>query len=123
VDVLLNVRAGDPDDPYEEFVIWFAQDERFHCSLRYRPKGGTLKINRIHAGSRRAYVHHRKLDVPGAPTELQLRLVLDKHSVEVFINGGTQAMTMIIPTDLSADAITFFSRGKVVMDVDKYDLA
>ena len=123
VDLLVDVRAADPDKPYDEFVIWFAQDERFHCSLRYRPFSGTLKINRIHAGSRRAYVHHRKLDVPGAPTELSLRLVLDKHSVEVFVNGGTQAMTMTIPTDLSADAITFFSRGKVVMDVKKYDLA
>ncbi len=122
-DLLVNVRAADPDDPYQEFVIWFAQDERFHCSLRYRPVNGTLKINRIHAGSRRAYVHHRKCDVPGAPTELSLRLVLDKRSVEVFINGGEQTMTMTIPTDLSADAITFFSKGGVVMDVEKYDLA
>ena len=48
---------------------------------------------------------------------------MDKNSVEVFINGGTQAMTMTIPTDLSADAITFFAEGKVVMDVEKYDLA
>ena len=122
-DLLVDVRAEDPSDPYEEFVIWFAQDERFHCSLRYRPAHGTLKINRIHAGSRRAYVHHRKLDVPGAPTQLSLRLVLDKSSVEVFINGGSQTMTMTIPTDLSADAITFFARGKALMDVEKYDLA
>lgn len=123
VDLLVNVRPENPDDPYQEFVIWFAQDERFHCSLRYRPVNGTLKINRIHAGSRRAYVHHRKCDVPCAPTELSLRLVLDKRSVEVFVNGGEQVMTMTIPTDLSADAITFFSKGGVVMDVDKYDLA
>ena len=122
VDLLIDVRPQDENNPYEEFVIWFAQDERFHCSLRYRPAHGTLKINRIHAGSRRAYVHHRKLDVPGALTTLSLRLVLDKSSVEVFINGGSQAMTMTIPTDLSADAITFFSRGGAVMDVEKYDL-
>ena len=123
LDLLVDVRAQDESDPYDEFVIWFAQDDLFHCSLRYRPAHGTLKINRIHAGSRRAYVHHRKLDVPGAPTTLSLRLVLDRHSVEVFVNGGTQTMTMTIPTDLSAEAITFFSRGKVVMDVEKYDLA
>ena len=29
---------------------------------------------------------------------------------------------MTIPTDISADAITFFSRGGVAMDVEKYDL-
>lgn len=123
VDLLVDIRAVDEADPYQEFVIWFAQDERFHCSLRYRPANGTLKINRIHAGSRRAYVHHRKCYVPGAPTTLSLRLVLDKHSVEVFVNGGEQTLTMTIPTALSADAITFFSKGGVVMDVEKYDLA
>lgn len=122
IDLLVKLRPQDQDKPYEEFVIWFAQDERFHCSLRYRPLHGSLKMSRIHAGSRRAFVHHRKCDVAGAPAELELRLVMDKHSVELFINGGTQAMTMTIPTELSADGITFFSRGGAVLDVEKYDL-
>ena len=122
IDLLVHVRPEQEGGTYDEFVIWFAQDENFHCSLRYRPFTGTLKINRIHGGSRRAYVHHRKCDVVGAPAELSLRLVMDRRSVEVFVNGGTQTMTMTIPTDLSADAITFFARGKVVMDVEKYDL-
>ncbi|MBO7675549.1 MAG: GH32 C-terminal domain-containing protein, partial [Atopobiaceae bacterium] len=122
-DLLVHVRPADGQSPYDEFVIWFAQDERFHCSLRYRPAHGTLKISRIHAGSRRAFVHHRKLDVEGAPLELSLRLVLDKDSVEVFVNGGRQAATMIVPTELSADGISFFSRGQAVVDVKKYDLA
>ena len=123
VDLSVHVRPQDEADPYQEFTVWFAQNERFHCSLRYRPNTGTLKINRTHAGSRRAYVHIRKCDIPDAPTTLDLRLVMDKHSIEVFINGGTQTMTMTIPTVQSADAITFFAEGKVVMDVEKYDLA
>lgn len=123
IDLLVNVRAADEAAPYDEFVIWFAADERFHCSLRYRPNTGTLKINRFHAGSRRAYVHHRKCDIPGAPTTLSLRLVLDKHSVEVFVNGGEKTMTMTIPTSQAADGITFYSKGRAVLDVEKYDLA
>ena len=121
-DLIVHVRPADDANPYDEFVIWFAQDDDFHCSLRYRTATGTLKVSRIHAGSRRAFVHHRKCDVPGAPTQLDLRLVLDKHSVEIFVNGGQQAVTMTIPTDVSADAITFFARGKAVVDVDKFDL-
>jgi beta-fructofuranosidase len=49
-------------------------------------------------------------------------MVLDKHSVEIFVNGGRQTVTMTIPTDISADAITFFARGGAVVDVTKYDL-
>ncbi len=123
IDVQVDVCAADEDDPYKEFIIFFAQDDRFHSSLRYRPAHGTLEMSRAHAGSRRAYVHHRKCDVPGAPTKISFRMVLDKYSVEVFINGGVQAMTMTIPTDLSADAITFSCKGNAVFDVRKFDLA
>ncbi|MDO4806619.1 MAG: glycoside hydrolase family 32 protein [Coriobacteriales bacterium] len=123
VDLLVDVRPTDDDYPYQEFVIWFARDDKFHCSLRYRPATGRLVMSRIHAGSRRAFVHHRKCDVDGAPTHLSLRLVMDRHSVEVFVNEGRLTLTMTIPTDLSADMISFFSRGFVTLDVEKYDLS
>jgi beta-fructofuranosidase len=122
VDMLVSIRPEDAGDPYREFVIWFAQDERFHSSVRYRPEHGSLEISRIHAGSRRAYVQHRKCTVPGTPTELTLRLVLDRFSVEVFANDGVRAMSMTIPTEVSADAITFSCKGRAVFDVEKYDL-
>lgn len=122
VDLLINVRPVDEANPYKEFVVWFAQDDRFHCSLRYRPAEGRLTMSRIHAGSRRASVHHRKCDVADATSRLSLRLVMDKYSVEVFVNGGIHALTMTIPTAVSADRITFSSRGETIIDVEKYDL-
>lgn len=123
VDVSLDVRPADEDNPYKEFVVWFAQDQRFHSSLRYRPADSRLTMSRVHAGSRRASVHHRKCDVADATPRLSLRLVMDKHSVEVFVNGGIHALTMTIPTALSADRITFSSKGRVILDVEKYDLS
>lgn len=122
VDLLVDVRPTEEGGTYQEFVIWFARNDRFHCSLRYRPATGRLVMSRIHSGSRRAFVHHRKCDVDGAPTKLSLRLVMDRQSVEVFVNGGRQTLSMIIPTDLDADMISFFSRGLVTLDVEKYDL-
>lgn len=121
-DLSLVVRPAEDAGGYREFVVWFAQDERFHCSLRYHPESGTLKMSRIHSGSRRAFVHHRKCDVPGAPDELRLRMVMDVHSVEVFVNDGIQTLTMTIPTAKEADGITFFAQGDAVVDVEKYEL-
>ena len=120
VDLLVNVRPE--GDTYQEFILWFAQDKMFHSSIRYRPAHGTLEISRIHAGMRRAYVQHRKCDIPGAPAELSLRLVLDKYSAEVFVNDGVQALSMTLPTVLTADAITFACKGQVSIDVEKFDL-
>ena len=95
---------GRRDNPYQRVHIWFAQDEAFHSSLRYRPPKGMLKINRKHSGLRRAVVkHHRKCERRLLRRdELTLRLILDRYSVEVFFNDGVQTMTMTIPTDLSA---------------------
>ena len=49
-------------------------------------------------------------------------MILDRFSVEVFINDGEQVMTAIMYTDQAADGISFFADGTVSMDVVKYDL-
>ena len=123
-DVELTIRSADCDDPYREFAIWFAQDERFHTCLRYRPAKGELKIDRTRSGSRRAILQNRKCIIDESHTrdELSLRIVLDLFSAEIFINHGEMAMTVTIPTDQQADGITFFADGNAVMDVVKYDL-
>ena len=54
--------------------------------------------------------------------ELKLRVILDRFSVEVFVNDGEQVMTATMYTDQSADGISFFADGVVNMDVVKYDL-
>ena len=54
--------------------------------------------------------------------ELKLRVILDRFSVEVFVNDGEQVMTATMYTDQSADGISFFADGLVNMDVVKYDL-
>ena len=123
VDLNVTVRSANLDDPYTEFTLWFAQDEEFHTSLRYRPAKGELKINRTRSGSRRAILHHRKCIVGAGRDELSFRVILDRHSAEFFFNGGEQTMTITIPTDQAADGISFFAEGNVLLDVEKYDLA
>jgi beta-fructofuranosidase len=122
IDLSVDVRPADAEHPFEEFVICFAQNERFRSTIRFRPGSGTLKLSRVHAGSRRAFVHRCTCEVPSDEGKLSLRIILDKRSVEVFVNGGEKTLTMTIPTELSADAITFFSQGGAVMDVEKFDL-
>lgn len=122
IDLLLTVRSSDESEPYREFSIWFAQDERFHTSLSFWPAERMLKLNRKHSGLRRAIVYHRTCAVPDFDGTLDLRIVLDRCSVEIFVDGGERVLTMMIPTDHSADRITFFSDGRAVLDVEKYDI-
>ena len=49
-------------------------------------------------------------------------MVLDKHSLELFVNDGEQAASFVMYTPVTADVISFEAEGEVLMDVDKYDL-
>ena len=54
--------------------------------------------------------------------EIHLHVILDRFSIEVFINDGEQVMTATILTDPSARGISFEADGKAVMDITKYSL-
>ncbi len=122
VDMELVVRP-DPGAPlYHKFAVRFMQDERFHSGLSYRPHESVLRIDRKFSGSRRAYIHQRRCLVPFRNGEIRMRLILDRFSVEVFVNDGEQTMTATILTDPAARGISFFADGRARIDVTKYEL-
>ena len=49
-------------------------------------------------------------------------MILDRFSVEIFINDGEQVMTATILTDSAAKGISFEADGQVVMDITRYSL-
>lgn len=51
-----------------------------------------------------------------------MRIILDRFSVEVFVNDGEYALSATIYTDSAADGISFYADGEVSMDVVKYAL-
>ncbi len=122
VDMEISLRPKDKNALYHKFAVRFAQNDEYRTSLSYRPKESILKIDRKFSGSRRAYIHQRRCLVPDKNGEIKLRIILDRFSVEVFVNDGEQVMTTTILTDTSADGISFFSEGGVIMDITKYDL-
>ena len=122
VDLELKIRPKDPEKSYSKFVIRFAEDGETCTSLRFRPRESTLKIDRKFSGSRRAIVHQRRCFVEDAADELRLRIILDRFSCEVFIDGGRKVMTSNFFTDQSAQKISFRSDGETVMDIVKYEI-
>ena len=104
------------------FRIRVAKDGEHETIIRYRPSNGTLKIDRTRSGLPRDIVHTRSFLVRPQDGAIKLRVILDRFSVEVFVNDGEQAATTVIYTRQSADAITFEAGGSVLVDVEKYDL-
>ena len=122
VDMELRIRPEDLQNPYQKFAVRFAQNDRYYTSLSFRPQESILKIDRKFSGSRRAIIHQRRSLVKTADGELKLRIILDRFSVEVFVNDGEQVLTATMYTEQEADGISFFADGTAQIDVAAYDL-
>ena len=122
VEMDMVIRPADPEKPYHKFTMRFARNEKYFSALSYRPHESLLKIDRKFSGSRRAFIHQRRAQVASPNGELRLHVILDRFSIEVFINDGEQVMTATILTDPSAGEISFCADGQAVMDITKYAL-
>lgn len=122
IDMEIEIRPEEGQDIYRKFAIRFAQNEQYYTSLSFHPRDSILKIDRKFSGSRRAIIHQRRSQVNDKDGKLKLRIILDRFSVEVFVNDGEQALSAILYTDQEADGISFFADGTVHMDVVKYNL-
>ncbi|MCM1027561.1 MAG: glycoside hydrolase family 32 protein [Roseburia sp.] len=122
VDLELTVRRSEGCDLYRKFSVRFAQNDRYHTSLSFRPGESVLKVDRKFSGSRKAIIHQRRSRVNHRDGELKLRLILDRFSVEVFVNDGEQTLSAVLYTEQEAEGISFIADGTVNLDVVKYDL-
>ena len=118
----LTVRPADAEKLYQRFAVRFAQNDVYRTSISFRPYESIVKVDRKFSGSRRAIIHQRRCLVPNKDGNIRMRIILDRFSVEVFVNDGEYVLTATMYTDLSADRISFFADGEVTMDVVKYEL-
>ena len=122
VEMDIRIRPEDAANPYLKFIIRFAQNERCYSMLSFRPHESLLKIDRRFSGSRRDCIHQRCCQATHDHGEIRLRVILDRFSIEVFVNDGEQVMTAAILTDASARGISFEADGRAMMDITKYTL-
>ncbi len=121
LDMTVTVRPIG-NERYRWFRIRVAKDGEHETIIRYRPDQGTVKIDRTRSGLPHDIVHTRSFLVPCKEGEIKLRIILDRFSLEVFVNDGEQAASAVIYTRQEADAISFEAGGSALMDVEKYDL-
>ncbi len=122
LDMTVTVRPGNESSMFKWFRLYVARDGEHFTFIRYRPETGTIKVDRTHSGFPHDIVNVREFPVNLKNGVLKLRVVMDRYSLELFVNDGEQAASFVLYTPLSADAISFSSDGSVLVDVEKYDL-
>lgn len=120
LDIVLHARSADGSP----LTISLAEQEKNAIRFTWDPRQGTLTFNRSDAGlpssvdEDRFAVQTVQLADPGST--LDLRILLDRCSVEAFINGGVQVFTAQYYAPVDADGISLSSDGTVQVDLEAY---
>jgi beta-fructofuranosidase len=111
-----------PEEDCRSFTMHLAEGEDLYTEISYDPVHQRLTFDRSHSGAVRACMHERTIEAELKKGRLDLRILMDRYSIEIFINDGEKTMSSMIYTDLQADGISFTSEGSAEIDVDAYTL-
>ena len=120
LDMTVTLDARNSD--CRRFTLHVAKDPVHYIQIRCDLARGELVFDRSHGGSHRDIAHTRHVRAEVRDGRLTLRLLLDKESVELFINDGERVVTSLIPTPLEADGITFAADAPVTVSVQSHTL-
>ncbi len=117
IDLELEIRPADAAQSYRNFSIRWAYDREHYMEFSYDPESSIVTIDRSHSGQKDNITRKRSIRVRDRRGSISLRLLIDRWSTEVFINGGEQAISITYYTELAASDITFRSEGKALADI------
>ena len=107
---------------YRKFIVRVAEDEEFYTSFTYDPAESLLSFDRSYSGFMHYILSERKAHVRYRNGEIELRILIDRYSVEIFVNDGEQTMSNTIYTRQTAKGISFEAAGAAVINVEKYTI-
>ena len=107
---------------FHQFVIQIACDEENRTLLRYDTDRNKLCVDRSGSGFSHDIVHMREITIKPVKDKLKLRILLDRYSMEIFLNDGEKAATFTIYTPQSESGIKFVSDGRAHINIEKYSL-
>lgn len=118
IDLVIHLKKGD----YTTVQLAVAADERHRTVISFNKDQSIVSVDRSRSGLKKDFIAVRDMKVNAKNGELQMRILIDRNSVELFINEGEQAMTTLIYTTLDAGKIFWSTDGCVKADIEKYDI-
>ena len=119
-DLTLTVRPG--EGGLRGFTVHAAEGEGCDTVLRYEPETNSLLVDRSRSGFPEGVLNRREFPLRSRGETLRLRLILDRYSLELFVNDGEQAATFMIYSPEEADGLRFEAQGSAVLDLEYYPL-
>ncbi len=118
MDFTVEITGGE----FETFGLELAHNDEYTTTYIYDKKQGTMEVDRTYCGVTKDVVCRRNWKISEGKESLKLRFIMDRNSMELFINDGEQVVTTVICTPQEADEIEFFCDGTAIVNIEKYDI-
>ncbi len=104
------------------FRIDLCSNEIFSTSLLLDVSRSVIRFSREKSGVTHDIINTREFEVIAGNGRYDIRIILDKYSVELFINDGEKTASAVIETPLEADGISFSADRMAVADISMAEL-
>lgn len=122
LEIDLEIAPVPGESLFDRFIMSFAGDKVYHTDLVFRPGDLMVEIDREFFGSGKKNGNRMVARITNNDGFFKAKIILDRFSVEVFLEDGHQVMTSTVCTPLDAGSIVFKAVGKLMMNLIKYDL-
>lgn len=118
IDMTVEISGTD----YEEFTIKIAKNQQYETLINFDPRKNLISFDRSYSSKLGDLLHKREMKVRNQNGNIKLRLIIDKYSVEIFVNAGEQVMTSTFYTEIDAAGISFYAKGNAMVSIEKHDI-
>lgn len=118
LDMTIELKKGG----FQCFQIDLAHNEEYTTTFTYNAQTEIIEADRTFSGLKKDIVCQRKMKIKHPKEILELRFILDRYSVELFVNGGEQVFSTVIYTPMEADQIVFRSDGNAMVNIIKHEI-
>ena len=122
LDLTVAIRPDRERGLCRSFTLTVAKGGGYETVIRYTPGAHTILVDRSRGGLPAHILNRREFTVRDRGGALKLRVLLDRYSLELFVNDGEEAASFALYAPQEADGICLSSDGAVTLDLEKYDL-
>lgn len=121
LDLTVSVRPGGSGE-FRRFNLNVAEGCGYLTSICFHPNENTVLVDRSKSGWPQEVMNRKMFAVDDKNGEITLRIILDRYSMEIFVNGGEQAATFVLFAPEEADGISFEAEGTAEADIECFTL-
>ena len=122
IDLTVTIRPDDLPGEMKRFYIDLAAGKNVQTTLEFDPVLSQVCVDRTGSGFPHDIVNIRRIPVRIKDGALTLRMLIDRYSLELFVNGGEQAASFVLFNPDDAEEIRFRSIGRTLIDVRQYSI-